>query len=95
MTETMTMMNASNMVAPILKSGLHESDEDLKGLISKMQRLIPDGGYLYKNPFKSPDCEILDDNLAEAFWAIIHKYEEITGENVQQHKYRLSSQRAN
>ena len=79
----MTLVEANNMVTPILKSWLVENDIKLLECMDAIKALIPEDGYRVKNPFHWYPIEILDSALEEAFLALIQRYEELTGEDLQ------------
>lgn len=73
----MTLIQADALTAPIWKSPLLESDNQLKMLLQNIKDLIPKGGYVLKNPFKLNQLEILDEKLERAFRAFRKRFDEI------------------
>lgn len=84
----MTLVEADRMTRPILASPLFESDAELVALWAEIEALIPPGGYKLTNPFHLNQFEILSEAFEAAFLRLIEKYEALTGEDLQQLRYR-------
>ncbi len=73
----MTLCDADRMTRPIWESIQLRNNAELQSLLQRIRDLIPEGGYIMKNPFKLNQLEILDDDLAAAFTAFVQKYESL------------------
>jgi len=89
---TMTLVEADRMTRPIWKSPLLEKDSELAECLEKIKSLVPEGGYKVKNKFELVQFEFLDEDMDEAFWALIRRYEELTGEKLEPLRYTTDTE---
>jgi hypothetical protein len=73
----MTLCDADRLTAPIWGSDQLRDNTELQSLLQRIKDLIPEGGYVLKNPLKLNQIEILDDDLADAFAAFVNRYESL------------------
>lgn len=73
----MTLCDADKMTSPIWRSTQLRNNTELQSLHQKIRDLLPEGGYVIKNPLGLNQFEILDDDLADAFTAFVQKFESL------------------
>lgn len=75
----MTLVDASHLITPILKSGLLETDKDLQERMKLVEGYLV--GYELKNPFKLNQFEILADEIEKAIRDLVDCFEKISSKN--------------
>lgn len=73
--EMMTLSDSSDLVTPILKSKLFETNEELQKKADEIRELFV--GFKRRHPTKLNQFEILDEEKENAFREFIALYEEL------------------
>lgn len=72
----MTLIEANNLVTPILRSELFKMSEELQVKADEIKKLFED--FKLTNPFGLNQFEILDDKKEEAFRELIAIYKKLS-----------------
>lgn len=72
----MTLVDASDQITPILKSGLLDTNEELQEKMKEVEKHLM--GYELKGPTKLNQFEVLDDVIEEAVTELVDCFERIT-----------------
>ncbi|NLC31640.1 MAG: hypothetical protein GX765_06350 [Candidatus Moranbacteria bacterium] len=72
----MTLIEANNLVTPILRSELFKMSEELQVKADEIKKLFE--GFKLTNPFGLNQFEILDDKKEEAFRELIAIYKKLS-----------------